>query len=84
MNVGNIHVHIAAPGGHLPEVELSIRTTKERVRATVQGLPYRYTPIIMIKDMVRDSTIQLNVFPPSDGISTTNRIAKHRPQQIEN
>ena len=71
MNVGNIHVHIAAPGEHVPEVERSIRTTKERVRATVQGLPYRYIPKIMIKGMVRDSTIQLNAFPPSDGISTT-------------
>ena len=41
------------------------------MRASVQGLPYRYIPNIMIKAMVRDSIIQLNAFPPSDGISTT-------------
>ena len=35
-----IHVNITTVNEHVGEIERSIRTVKEMVRSTVQGLPY--------------------------------------------
>ncbi len=45
---------------HVGEIERSIRTTKERTRCTIHGLPYsRYTKVMII-DLVNASVRSLN------------------------
>lgn len=39
-----LHLHVTAPGDHVPKVERLIRTVKDRVRSTIQGLPYDKYP----------------------------------------
>ena len=58
---------------HVGEIERSIRTTKERVRCTIHGLPYRRYTKVMIIDLVHTSVHSLNQIPAKDGIS--NRIS---------
>ena len=41
-------LNLAATGEHVPEVERSIRTLKERTRACIHGLPYRRHPVQLI------------------------------------
>jgi hypothetical protein len=54
---------------HVGEIERSIRTTKERTRCTIQGLPYeRYTKVMII-DLVNRCVRSLNQIPAQDGIS---------------
>jgi hypothetical protein len=45
-------VNVAAADDHVAEVERSIRTVKERVRCTVQGLPFRRIPKLMIRTVI--------------------------------
>jgi hypothetical protein len=67
--VAPIILNINAADEHVGEVERSIRTIKERVRATVHGLPYKRLPREMIKGVVRFAVKSLNQFPAEDGIS---------------
>ena len=46
-------LNITAAGEHVPEVERSIRTIKERTRACIHGLPFRRHPTQMIIANVR-------------------------------
>lgn len=46
------HTNLSAPGEHIPEVERSIRTNKERVRALIYDLPYKSLPKILIESTV--------------------------------
>ena len=64
-------LNVTDPGEHVPEVERSIRTTKERTRSTTQSLPYKCYPRLLIKGIVRASTFNLNAFPARHGISRT-------------
>ena len=54
---------------HVHEVERSIRTIKERVRCTVQGLPYRRVPRVMMRSIVEWAHKNLNQFPAKNGAS---------------
>ena len=38
--VAPARLHICSKGEHVPIIERSIRTVKERARAVIQGLPY--------------------------------------------
>ena len=58
---------------HVGEVERSVRTTKERVRCTIQGLPYQWYPAVLMKGVVDNATRCLNQLPAEDGLS--NRIS---------
>lgn len=63
--------NIAAPGEHVPEIERSIRTTKELTRTLQHDLPFKNQPKMMTEDNVYCSIKHLNAFPASDGVSNT-------------
>ena len=55
---------------HVPVVERSIRTVKERCRITCRAAPYtRYTSL-MVQHLVESRVAWLNRFPSSNGVST--------------
>ena len=56
-------------GEHVPLVERSIRTVKERNRATIHGNPFKLLPRVLIKSVVQECTRQLNFFPAKGGCS---------------
>ena len=67
-----IHLNVAAQDDHVGDVERSVRTIKERVRSTVHGLPYRWYPVIMVKELVIHAIKSLNQLPSAfGGISPT-------------
>ena len=66
---GNVALEICGPDEHVPEVERSIRTMKETMRATAHGLPYRWIPKLMVVELVAMATRCLNRFPRDDGVS---------------
>ena len=68
-SLGNVSLEICGPDEHVPEVERSIRTMKETMRATAHGLPYRHLPKLMIAELVAMATRCLNRFPKDDGVS---------------
>jgi AAA ATPase containing von Willebrand factor type A (vWA) domain len=57
------------PGGHVPEVERSIRTMKEGCRAAIHGLPYSVYPKEMLRGLIRKITLLSNAFPADHGVS---------------
>ena len=59
----------ASAGEHVPEIERSVRTLKERVRSTIHGLPYRSHPILLLEGIIRHNNTWLNWFIAKDGIS---------------
>jgi hypothetical protein len=62
-------LNVADADDHVAEVERSIRTVKERVRCTVQGLPFRRIPRLMMRAAVEGAHKALNQFPARDGVS---------------
>ena len=70
-DVHPVPVDIVAADCHVGEVERSIRTLKERLRAAVHGMPYRRLPKLMVRELVTDITRSLNLFPPPDGVYPT-------------
>ena len=58
------NLHICAQGEHVPIIERSIRTINERVRATLQGLPYMALPRLMYVSLLERVERTLNNFPP--------------------
>ena len=67
-SLGNVSLEICGPDEHVPEVERSIRTMKETMRATAHGLPYRRLPKLMVTELVAMATRCLNGFPKEDGV----------------
>ena len=66
-----IRLNLTAHDDHVGEVERSIRTIKERVRADVHSMPFNRLPRLLIIELVRRSILVLNQFPALDGVSTT-------------
>ena len=66
---GSILLETCTANEHVKEVERSIRTIKEMLRATTHGMPYRRLPKQMVKGLVAYCTINLNSFPYSHGVS---------------
>jgi hypothetical protein len=66
-----IAMNIVPADSHVGDIERSIRTIKERLRACVHGLPFKRLPKLMITHMVADVIRCLNLFPRKNGISTT-------------
>lgn len=64
-------LNLAAAGEHVPEVERSIRTLKERTRAAIHGLPFKRHPTQLIIANVRHHNSWLNRFSAKDGVSST-------------
>ena len=64
-------MNLNARDDHVGEVERSIRTIKERVRADVHGMPFKRLPKLMIIALVQRAVKVLNQFPALDGVSST-------------
>ena len=64
-------LNLASAGEHVPEVERSIRTLKERARAAIYGLPFKRHATQLIVANVRYHNDWLNRFPATDGVSKT-------------
>jgi len=62
---------ITGKNDHVPEVERSIRTIKERCRSTVHGLPFPYYTKLMISCLVYESCRLLNILPTTSSVSRT-------------
>ena len=54
---------------HQPEAERNNRTIKERIRATVNSLPFKKMPKVMIRKLAALCVKQLNLFPAKGGVS---------------
>ena len=61
-----VNLNITAKDDHVPEVERSIRTVKERHRVCLHGLPYKRIPAIMIIAAVTRANASLNQLPRVD------------------
>lgn len=59
------------PGGHVLEVERSIRTIKEGCRAAIHGLLYSVFPKEMLRGLIRKVILMLTVMPSDSGVSDT-------------
>ena len=71
LKMNNINLNLASPNEHVPEVERTIRTIKERVRAIYNRLPYSRIPKLMMIELVNYAVTWLNNFPPKGGVSAT-------------
>ena len=64
-----IHLNVVPRNAHMPDAERSIRTTKEIVWCTSNGLPFKQIPKIMVTSIVIQSTSQLNNISTDNGVS---------------
>ena len=64
-------VTIVPKDAHVPEVERSNRTVKNSLRTVTHGLPFRRIPKVMVLEMVFFCIKNLNLYPSSNGISTS-------------
>jgi hypothetical protein len=65
------NLNVANADDHVPEIERSIQTVKERTRCLANSLPYKRYPKLLSRSMVENAIKGLNDFPAKDGISTT-------------
>ena len=65
------NVFISDTDSHVPEIERSICVVKERVRATIHGMPFRFLPKVIIRGLVDNAVKCLNLFPTPNGISSS-------------
>jgi hypothetical protein len=66
-----IHLNTASNEEHVPEIERSNRTIKERVRSVYATLPFKKLPVRFIIEMVAGCVLWLNAFPATEGVSPT-------------
>jgi hypothetical protein len=71
MELDGIGLNIAATNEHVPEIERTIRTVKERTRTNIDRLPFKHYPKVMKIEMVKNAVIWLNMFPHANGVSET-------------
>ena len=64
-------LHICGRDEHIPQIERSIRTVKERGRSTCHAVPYKKYTKLMTKSLIKGVVRQLNAFPSKTGISQT-------------
>jgi len=60
--------HICAKNEHIPVIERSIRTVKERARCTCHSIPYMCYPKIMTIALMEQIEYWLNSFPSTDSL----------------
>lgn len=65
----NIDINIAATNEHVPEIERTIRTIKERNRSLVSTMPFVHYPKLFKLALITNAVTWLNMFPHTDGIS---------------
>ena len=54
---------------HVGEIEQKIRVTKERARGTINTLPYKKLPRLMVIELLHFCVMWMNSFPVKSGIS---------------
>ena len=70
-NILPVTLNICSTDEHVPKVERTIRSIKERCRSICHGLPYRkYTPI-MIKSLIYRAVHGINSCPNEQSVSST-------------
>jgi hypothetical protein len=69
--VPEVTLNTTAADENVPDIERQIRTMKERARAIRSTLPFKRLPARIIIELVHLSTLWLNAFPPSSGVSDT-------------
>ena len=61
-------LHVCGKGDHVPNVERSIRTIKDRCRAIIHGLPFTHYTKLMVHSLVYFVVRRLNSFPCRPGL----------------
>ena len=64
-----IKANLASPGEHVPEVERSIRTIKDRTRCSTHDVPFKRFPKILVEACVYNAVRLLNSIPATNGVS---------------
>ena len=59
-------LHICAKGEHVPIIEISIRTVKERARSVFQGTPFDRLPKLMTTSLLEGVERWLSIFPSTN------------------
>ena len=70
MKDNDIIMEFAAAQAHVPDIEQTIRTLKERFRCQYNRIPYRRIPKLMVDILAQECARWLNMFPPNGGAST--------------
>ena len=47
-----VHLNVTTVNEHVGEVERSIHTIKEMSRSTIQGLPYKWYPRLLVTSLI--------------------------------
>jgi hypothetical protein len=68
-NLPNIILNTTAAQEHVGEIKRKIQVVKERATSTINGLPYKMLPKLMIIELVNFCVIWVNLFPVKLGIS---------------
>ena len=58
-----VPMNITDADDHVSQVERSIRTIKERMRCTLQGMPFRRIPKVMLRAAIEATHKNLTNFP---------------------
>ena len=75
--LNNIEVNTTAAREHVGEIERQIRLIKERARAMVADMPFKYIPKQIVIHLIYFVALWLNAFPNKNGISE-----KYSPRKI--
>ena len=66
-----MQLNVTSNKEHVPEIERSIRTTKEQVRSVYATLPFKRLPLRFLIELVVGCILWLNAFAMRGGVSTT-------------
>ena len=64
-----VDLNCTAANEHVPEIERSVHTIKDRNRSTIQGLPFKRFPRTLLKEIIKFSNNWINAFPLKTGVS---------------
>jgi hypothetical protein len=64
-----VQLNVCCANEHVPEIERSIQTVKERIRVCLHDLPFSTYPKVLTKEVILNSNSWLNAFPSENGIS---------------
>ena len=67
-NIGRIVLQTVPVDDHVGDIEVSIKLVKKDLRCTVQGLPYKRYPKLMIIEMIGDVLGKRSQFLAKDGV----------------
>ena len=65
----NVALNTTAAREHVGEIEQKIRVIKERASGTINTLPYKKLPRLMVIELLHFCVMWMNLFPVRSGIS---------------